>query len=177
MWGRIFNLVLKEFQQLRRDRQAKFRLIVPSLIQLFIFGYAATFEVYHVATAVLDLDHSQESRELISRFEDSGRFPIVLTARSPAEIHKAIDHADAIVVEVLSPSTAAIDHGRKLSGYFSLPSVQHYLILDPERRVVTHHKRGQGDTIETRVLSDGVAPLEPPGFEVAVSALFPTPAG
>ena len=41
-----------------------------------------------------------------------------------------------IVVEVLSPSTAAIDHGRKLSGYFSLPSVEHYLILDPERRVV-----------------------------------------
>jgi Uma2 family endonuclease len=46
-----------------------------------------------------------------------------------------------IVVEVLSPSTAAIDHGRKLSGYFSIPSVQHYLILDPERRVVIHHKR------------------------------------
>ena len=36
-----------------------------------------------------------------------------------------------VVVEVLSPSTAAIDHGRKLSSYFSLPSVEHYLILDP----------------------------------------------
>jgi drug efflux transport system permease protein len=68
MWQRIFNIVVKEFEQLLRDRQAKFRLIVPTLIQLFIFGYAATFEVYHVATAVLDLDHSQESRELISRF-------------------------------------------------------------------------------------------------------------
>jgi Uma2 family endonuclease len=82
-----------------------------------------------------------------------------------------------IVVEVLSPSTAATDHGRKLSGYFSLASVEHYLILDPERRVVIHHKRGRGDTIETRVLSDGAVRLEPPGFEVAVSALFPTPAG
>jgi Uma2 family endonuclease len=78
-----------------------------------------------------------------------------------------------IVVEVLSPSTAAIDHGRKLSGYFSLPSVQHYLILDPERRVVIHHKRGASDAIETRVLTDGVARLDPPGFEVAVEALFP----
>ncbi|MBV8105043.1 MAG: Uma2 family endonuclease [Hyphomicrobiales bacterium] len=80
-----------------------------------------------------------------------------------------------IVVEVLSPSTAAIDHGRKLSGYFSLPSVEHYLILDPERRVVIHHKRGQGDAIETRVLSGGAASLDPPGFEVAVEALFPAP--
>jgi len=82
-----------------------------------------------------------------------------------------------VVVEVLSPNTAAVDHGRKLSGYFSLPSVEHYLILDPERRVVIHHKRGQGDTIETRVLSDGVVRLEPPGFDVAVEALFPSPAG
>ncbi len=80
-----------------------------------------------------------------------------------------------IVVEVLSPSTAAIDHGRKLSDYFSLPSVEHYLILDPERRVVIHHKRGQGEAIETRVLSNGVARLDPPGFEVGVEALFPAP--
>jgi Uma2 family endonuclease len=80
-----------------------------------------------------------------------------------------------VVVEVLSPSTAAIDHGRKLSGYFSLPSVEHYLILDPERRVVIHHKRGTSDAIETRVLSEGAAKLDPPGFEVAVEALFPAP--
>ncbi len=80
-----------------------------------------------------------------------------------------------IVVEVLSPSTAAIDHGRKLSDYFSLPSVEHYLILDPERRVVIHHKRGQGEAIETRVLTNGVARLDPPGFDVAVEALFPAP--
>lgn len=80
-----------------------------------------------------------------------------------------------IVVEVLSPTTAAVDHGRKLSGYFSLPSVEHYLILDPERRVVIHHKRGTGDAIETRVLTEGVANLDPPGFEVAVAALFPPP--
>jgi Uma2 family endonuclease len=52
---------------------------------------------------------------------------------------------------VLSPSTAAIDHGLKLTAYFSLPSVEHYLILDPDRRVVIHHKRGTGDAIETRL--------------------------
>jgi Uma2 family endonuclease len=80
-----------------------------------------------------------------------------------------------IVAEVLSPSTAAVDHGRKLSGYFSLPSIQHYLILDPERRVVIHHKRGSGDAIETRVLTGGAARLDPPGFDVAVEALFPEP--
>ncbi len=91
--------------------------------------------------------------------------------RPPADAQTIND--PIIVVEVLSPSTAAIDHGRKLSGYFSLPSLEHYLILDPERRVVIHHKRGRGDAIETRVLSNGLAKLDPPGFEVAVELLFP----
>jgi Uma2 family endonuclease len=96
---------------------------------------------------------------------------VVCGPRAPADAIE-IDNP-VIVVEVLSPSTAAIDHGRKLSGYFSLPSVQHYLILDPDRGVAIHHKRGSGDAIETRVLTDGVARLDPPGFEVAVEALFP----
>lgn len=76
-------------------------------------------------------------------------------------------------MEVPSHNTEAIDHGRKLSGYFSLPSVEHYLILDPERRVVIRDKRGTGDSIETRVFSEDLAKLDPPGFEVAVEALFP----
>jgi Uma2 family endonuclease len=37
-----------------------------------------------------------------------------------------------IVVEVLSPSSAARDYGEKVEGYFSVPSIQHYLILSPE---------------------------------------------
>jgi Uma2 family endonuclease len=98
---------------------------------------------------------------------------VVCGPRAPAD---AIEIADPIVVvEVLSPSTAAIDHGLKLSAYFSLRSVEHYLILDPDRRVVIHHKRGIADAIETRVLTEGAARLDPPGFDVAVEALFPPP--
>ena len=77
-----------------------------------------------------------------------------------------------VVVEVLSPSTAARDHGVKLTGYFLLPGLSHYVIVDPERRVLIHHKRGRGDVIETRVLSDGVLRLDPPGLEVAVADMF-----
>ncbi len=106
MWGRVFNLVRKELQQLRRDRAAKFRLLIPTLVQLFIFGYAATFEVYNVATIVLDQDHSQESRDLISRFGASGRFQIVKTAMNAAEIGQAIDQADAVVAIVIQAGFA-----------------------------------------------------------------------
>jgi len=80
-----------------------------------------------------------------------------------------------ILVEVVSPSTAARDHGVKLAGYFSLPGVAHYLILDPERRVVIHHKRGNGEVIETRILSAGALRLDPPGLEITVADLFAAP--
>jgi len=76
---------------------------------------------------------------------------------------------------VVSRASSNRFDGRKLSGYLSLPSVEHYLILDPERRVVIHHKRGTSDAIETRVRSEGAVKLDPPGFEVAVEALFSAP--
>src|SRR5260370_28604738 len=77
-----------------------------------------------------------------------------------------------VVVEVLSPSTAADDHGVKLDGYFSLSCVEHYLILDPDRRVMIHHKRGQAGAIETRVLRDGLVRLDPPGFDAEGPTFF-----
>jgi len=77
-----------------------------------------------------------------------------------------------IVVEVLSEGTAARDHGVKLAGYFSLISVAHYLILDPDNRMAIHHKRGPGDLIETRILKDGLLRLDPPGLEIPVQDMF-----
>jgi Uma2 family endonuclease len=76
------------------------------------------------------------------------------------------------VVEVLSPSTAADDHGVKLDGYFSLLSVEHYLILDADRRVMIRHKRSHAGAIETRALRDGRVLLDPPGIEAEVAAFF-----
>jgi Uma2 family endonuclease len=77
-----------------------------------------------------------------------------------------------IVVEVLSPSTIDQDQGVKLEGYFSLPSLSHYLIVDPDRRLVTHHSRGADGVIRPRDLRDGRLRLDPPGIEVAVEDLF-----
>jgi hypothetical protein len=47
------------------------------------------------------------------------------------------------VVEVLSPSTRRIDASAKLAGYFRIRDVQHYLIVDPDKRPVIHHARGK----------------------------------
>jgi ABC-2 type transport system permease protein len=51
---RIRRLIVKEFIQLMRNPRARFALIVPPVIQMLIFGYAASYTVRHVATAILD---------------------------------------------------------------------------------------------------------------------------
>jgi ABC-2 type transport system permease protein len=98
--------MIKEFIELRRDTWARFRLIAWPLVQVIVFGYAATFEVFSVSTAVLDFDHSQESRELISRFTYTGRFHVVRTAQTQADITRAIDRGDATVAIVIHPRFA-----------------------------------------------------------------------
>ena len=77
-----------------------------------------------------------------------------------------------IVVEVLSPSTRQIDASAKLAGYFRISSVHHYLIVDPDQRLVIHHARSGLDTVMTRILHDGRIALDPPGIEVAVSDFY-----
>ncbi len=101
MFARIIPIVVKEFIELKRDKWTWFRLIVPTLVQMLLFGYAATYEVYHVSTALLDLDHSQESRELISRFTFNGRFDVVTVAQSQREITAAINRSDVTVALVI----------------------------------------------------------------------------
>jgi Uma2 family endonuclease len=79
-----------------------------------------------------------------------------------------------IVVEVLSPSTRSIDATAKLSGYFQIESIQHYLILNTDKRLVVHHARSGEDAIATRILNEGVLRLHPPGISLAVEDLFRT---
>jgi Uma2 family endonuclease len=100
--------------------------------------------------------------------------PDALVCPPPTDLNTLEIPNPVIAVEVLSPSTAADDHGIKLDGYFSLASVHHYLIVDPDRRMMIHHRRGHAGAIETRVLREGVVVLDPPGFEAEVAAFFAT---
>jgi Uma2 family endonuclease len=77
-----------------------------------------------------------------------------------------------IVVEVLSPSTRHIDLSAKLADYFRLPSVVHYLIVDPTKPRIVHHARSAGDNILTRIVSEGSISLDPPGIDLAMDAVY-----
>jgi ABC-2 type transport system permease protein len=71
------------------------------LLQVVVFGYAATFTVNHVSTAVLDLDRSQASRSLVSHFAATGRFDIVDIAQTQRQITHDLDSGKAVVAIVI----------------------------------------------------------------------------
>ena len=76
-----------------------------------------------------------------------------------------------VVVEVLSPSTRAIDTGERLVDYFRVPSIQHFLVVHVRRREVAHHRRTV-DGIATRIANIGAIRLDPPGIEVDVAEFY-----
>jgi Uma2 family endonuclease len=76
------------------------------------------------------------------------------------------------VVEVLSPSPRRVDVSLKLAGYLRLANLAHYLIVDPTQRCVIHHARGIGDSILTRIVTDGSIVLAPPGFELFPADIY-----
>jgi Uma2 family endonuclease len=73
-----------------------------------------------------------------------------------------------IVVEVLSPTTAHTDTSAKLIGYFKVPSVIHYLVVDPDDRTVTHYTRNGTPSL----LNGGELRLDPPGIDLTVEDLL-----
>ena len=77
-----------------------------------------------------------------------------------------------IVLEVISPTTGRNDHTRKVAGYFQLESVRHYLIVDPDDRLIVHHARGDDGVIRTAPLTEGVVTLDPPGIEFSFAEIY-----
>ena len=103
MLSRLKQMLIKEFIQVFRDKRTRFILFGPPIIQMLVFGYAATFEIRHVPTAVLDLDHTQESRELVSRFSSSPYFQVRWYLTRPEELIDLIDRGEAIVALQIHP--------------------------------------------------------------------------
>jgi len=77
-----------------------------------------------------------------------------------------------ILVEVLSPSTKNRYHGVKLQGYFGLTSLHHYLIVDPDRALLIHHRRGAGTAIGPHIVKGPSLRLDPPGLEVDLTEVL-----
>ena len=77
-----------------------------------------------------------------------------------------------IVVEVLSPSSMRRDLAEKVAGYFLVPSILHYLIVDAEGAVIIHHSRSAEGIFPPRIIHEGEIKLNPPGLVLNVAELM-----
>lgn len=77
-----------------------------------------------------------------------------------------------IIAEVLSPGTENTDYGDKVEGYFSILTVAHYLIIDPDRPAVIHYTRGRGDALEIHIIKEKALRLDPPGLDVELGEVL-----
>lgn len=113
---RIRNMLTKEFIQTLRDPHTRWILIGPPIIQMLVFGYAATLEVKHVAMAVLDHDNTPESRQLVADFRGSRYFDVKKYAARRDELRDGIDRGDFLVaIEIDSGFAQRMDKGQGAS--------------------------------------------------------------
>ena len=108
MLNRLWQMLIKEFLQVVRDKRTLWVLVGPPMIQMLIFGYAASYEIRHVPTAVLDLDHSQESRELIAHFSSTPYFDVRWQLTDREQIREMIDRGQVTVALEIHPGFAAL---------------------------------------------------------------------
>ena len=109
MMGRILLILhhlrflcRKELIATLRDPRLKVLLIAAPLIQGFLFGYAANYNLDHVPYAAVDLSGSAASRDFLAHIDGAGTFERVATLGNPAEIGAQID-AEKVILAIVVP--------------------------------------------------------------------------
>ncbi len=73
--------------------------------------------------------------------DESYYYPDVMVNCDPAGQQNYFCNTPALIVEVLSPSTEAIDRREKLAAYQGIPSLHTYILAEQDRREVTVYRR------------------------------------
>ncbi len=114
MWTHLIGLIVKELLALLKDKKSRLVLVGPPLVQLIVFGYAASFDLNHVRYAVFNEDAGAASRELLARFEGNSTFECIAHLDGDAQVAPAIDNKQALMV-LRIPS----DFSRRLASHQS----------------------------------------------------------
>ncbi len=88
---RVAALIKKEFITIWNDPKSRAIIIAMPLMQLLVFSNAVTMEVRNIDTVVLDRCQCVESRELLSRFENSSRFRKFYYVDNEKEFQEKLD--------------------------------------------------------------------------------------
>ena len=99
---RLLFMCQKELLTTLKDKRMRAMMVVPALMQGFLFGYAASYNLDNVPYAVVDESHSEASRSLLGHFAGSGCFQQAAYLTSPHELGSLID-SEQIIMAVVIP--------------------------------------------------------------------------
>ncbi len=74
--SRLWPLILKEIQQILKNKQIIFLLLFPPTVQLFVFGLALNPDVTQLSLGVVDYSNTPESREFVATLVANDVFEI-----------------------------------------------------------------------------------------------------
>lgn len=100
---RIIAVIRKEFYQIKRDKRTIAIILLMPIMELLLFGYAASTSVDHISTVVFNNDIGTESRELLDNFTNSQYFDINYIAYSMNDVQEYIDNGHAKAGIVIPP--------------------------------------------------------------------------
>jgi len=98
MLQRLYHMLIKEFLQMLRDPRMRVVIFGMPVIQMTIMAFALTTDVTNIRLAVLDMDRTPESRELISTFTAGNYFRVSASLVSQDEITPLLDRSDVRAV-------------------------------------------------------------------------------
>ena len=92
---RFFAVARKEIVQILRDPRSLMIVVVMPAILVMLFGYGVNLDLKGLPVYVLDSDGSQQSQDLLKRFQASKYFHIVRVVNGYLELTQALDNGDA----------------------------------------------------------------------------------
>jgi ABC-2 type transport system permease protein len=117
MLQRLYRMLIKEFLQMLRDPRMRVVIFGIPVIQMTIMAFALTTDVTNIRMAVLDMDKTPASRELISAFTAGNYFQISASLLSQNEITPLLDRSEVRAVlhipagfskDILTENTAGV---------------------------------------------------------------------
>jgi ABC-2 type transport system permease protein len=97
------TLIRKEVLAVLRDPRNRVALILPPIMQLFLFSFTGTLEVKHVALGIWNQDYGQVANEVIERLCASPNFGHVEFAHSRQELQDMIDEQRVMLAITFLP--------------------------------------------------------------------------
>ena len=88
---RFFSIVWKEFLHIFRDPPSVAMSLMMPILFTIVFGYAVTTDVNHVPMAILDNDHTTDSRTLTDKFLNADYFVLKAAVNNQHDIEKLMD--------------------------------------------------------------------------------------